>query len=444
MRRAIARGDAMSAREYNFDGLIGPTHNYAGLSRGNIASARHAQMRSRPKHAALQGLEKMRFMMGLGLGQGILLPHLRPHLPTLYALGFRGSPEQMIAAAHRADPQLVRWVSSASAMWAANAATVSPSADTADGRVHFSVANLATMPHRALESHFTEQLLLQMFSDPEHFVIHSPMPGGVYMGDEGAANHGRLAPYHGAAGVEIFVYGGASVGRFPARQTRNASQAVARRHGVLSEKTLFVQQSRHAIGAGAFHNDVVSVTNGGVLFTHAHSFEDQAGTYAQLRTLYPDLMVIEATDVSLEDAIASYLFNSQLVTLPEGSMALILPTECAETPSVHRYLQNLLTQNTPIQHTHFINVRESMRNGGGPACLRLRVVLRDDEAQALDPRFVLNDARAMQLQAWIERTYPDEIDPEDMQDAALHRQCLSALDDLTALLGLGSLYAFQT
>jgi succinylarginine dihydrolase len=427
------------SREYNFDGLIGPTHNYAGLSLGNVASARNAGDVARPKQAALQGVQKMRLLMSLGIGQGVLLPHLRPHLPTLHALGFRGSPEAMIAACYSADPALLRMVSSASSMWTANAATVSPSADTRDGRLHMTVANLAAMPHRAIEPDFTLQLLRKMFSNDVVFAVHPALPGGVHFGDEGAANHGRFATAHGAAGTQLFVYGDNTGGRYPARQTLRASQAVARAHGVTS--AVFVQQSNAAIDAGAFHNDVVSVTNGNILFTHEDAFEQPDKAYADLRTAYPALQIVEAprAAVPLKEAISSYLFNSQLITLPTGVTALILPQECAENAATSAYLQSL-----EGIACHFIDVRESMRNGGGPACLRLRVVMTEAEAAGIDQRFLLDDAKAAALEAWISRCYPDEIRPDDLGDPMLHRQCLTALDELTQLLDLGSLYNFQT
>jgi succinylarginine dihydrolase len=426
-------------REYNFDGLIGPTHNYAGLSRGNIASARNANDIARPKQAALQGLAKMRLLISLGIGQGVMLPHLRPHLPTLHTLGFRGSPETMIAACHQADPALLRLLSSASSMWCANAATISPSVDTTDEKIHITTANLVSMPHRAIEPEFTYQLLALMFNDARYFSVHTALPGNVIFGDEGAANHGRLAASHSAPGVELFVYGDNQGGRYPARQSLRSSQAIARAHGV--RKAVFIQQSNAAINAGAFHNDVVSVSNGHILFAHEDAFEQPDRCYADLQQAFPDidLKIVPRRQVPLADAISSYLFNSQLVTLPDASMALIMPSECAETASTATYLKNL----EGISQQHFIDVRESMRNGGGPACLRLRIALTDAEAAAADQRFLMDEAKISVLEQWVSRTYPDEIKPEDMADIQLHRQCLSALDELTTLLGLGNLYAFQ-
>lgn len=419
--------------EFNFDGLIGPSHNYAGLSLGNVASALNAGDVSRPRQAALQGLGKMRLLMSLGLKQGVLLPHLRPHLPTLHALGFRGSPEVMIAAAHRSDPALLRILYSASSMWTANAATISPSADTHDGKLHLTVANLAAMPHRSIEHDFTHRMLSLIFSDQDCFTVHPALPGGVHFGDEGAANHGRFAN-----GVELFVYGKNGDGRFPARQTRRASEAVARLHGV--KRPLFVQQSNTVIQAGAFHNDVVSVTNGAILFTHEDAFEHRLEAYQAVRASVPEALIIEAprAEVPLGDAISSYLFNSQLVTLPNGDQALIMPQECAETVSVAAFLDRV----EAIPHKHFINVRESMRNGGGPACLRLRVAMTAEEQNAVDHRFTMDDPKITALEEWVERCYPEQIHPDDLGDPALHRQCLTALDELTSLLNLGDLYAF--
>ncbi len=435
----------MMAQEINFDGLIGPTHNYAGLSLGNVASSKNAGGVARPKLAALQGLGKMRLMLSLGLGQGVLLPQLRPHLPTLHALGFRGSPERMIADAHFADPALLRVASSASSMWTANAATVSPSADTADSKVHFTTANLATMLHRSIEHTFTEKLLRTIFHDQAHFAVHAAVPGGIHLGDEGAANHGRLSDRHGNAGVEVFVYSDKRGGRFPGRQSLRASEAVVRLHGLAPERTAFLQQANAAIEGGAFHNDVVSVTNGSVLFTHGCAFENHFTTIDNLRKAYPALEVIEVPEnaVPMADAISSYLFNSQLVTLPDGSMALILPTEVEQTASTAAYVAYLLANNTSIKQARYIDVRESMKNGGGPACLRLRVVLTEDELAAADQRFIMDDEKILALENWVNAAYPNEIHPDDLGDIAVHRQCLEALDTLTQMLNLDSLYSFQ-
>ena len=206
---------------------------------------------------------------------------------------------------------------SASAMWAANAATVSPAPDTDDGRCHLTVANLRTMPHRSHEWPETLAQLRLAFGDESRFAVHAPVPPAY--GDEGAANHMRLCASHDAAGVEIFVYG-VGGGGFPARQHFEASKAVARLNRLDPARTLFAQQSEAAIAAGAFHNDVVAVANERVLFAHEQAFADKEALYADLRRLLPEVEIVEvpAADVSLAEAIRSYLFNAQLVTLPDG------------------------------------------------------------------------------------------------------------------------------
>jgi succinylarginine dihydrolase len=362
--------------EYNFDGLIGPTHNYAGLSFGNIASATNKGAKSNPKEAALQGLAKMRAAMELGLKQGFLPPQDRPHLKTLHTLGFSGTEREVVEKAAKREPLLLANCYAASSMWTANAGTVAPSPDTEDGKVHFTPANLAANFHRSIEADTTARVLKHIFADTRYFAHHPPLPGGTHFGDEGAANHGRLCESHGEKGVHLFVYG-QDGDRFPARQKKRASEAVARNHQIDPAHAVFVEQSKTALDAGAFHNDVVGVANGAVLFLHEQSFADPQAAYSEIREKAPFVEIVEAPAdaVSLEDCIKSYLFNSQLLTLPGGEMALLLPTESEENDRVKAFVDATLSRNNPINRVIYKNVRESMRNGGGPACLRLRVVL---------------------------------------------------------------------
>ena len=435
--------------EYNFDGLIGPTHNYAGLSFGNIASATNAGAASNPKEAALQGLAKMRAAMELGLKQGFLPPQDRPHLKTLRALGFSGTDAQVIEQAGKTDLQLLANNYAASSMWTANAGTVAPSPDAADGKVHFTPANLAANFHRSIEADTTARVLRHIFNDGETFAHHPPLPGGVHFGDEGAANHGRLCQSHGDKGVHLFVYG-RDGDRFPARQKKRASQAVARNHQLDPAKTVFIEQSKKALDAGAFHNDVVGVANGTALFLHEESFADPKAAYAAIREAAPFVEIIEAQadKVSLEDCIKSYLFNSQLLTLPDeggggGEMALLLPTESEENERVKTFVDETLSKNNPINRVIYKNVRESMRNGGGPACLRLRVVLSEHEAAAADQHFLLDPDKINALENWVKEFYRDRIAPDDLRDPALMEESLAAMDALTELLGMGAFYDFQ-
>src|SRR6266581_101455 len=222
---------AETTTEINFDGLPGPTHNYSGLAIGNLASERNKSLVANPRQAALQGLAKMKTLVDRGFAQAVLPPHERPDIAALRALGFAGSEKDVLATAARQAPQLLAACSSAAAMWAANAATVSPSADTADGRVHFTPANLVAHFHRSLEAATTTRVLRAIFADERHFTVHDALPSVPQFGDEGAANHTRFAAAAGAPGVELFVYGRAGFDagapaprRFPARQTREASE----------------------------------------------------------------------------------------------------------------------------------------------------------------------------------------------------------------------------
>lgn len=434
----------MTHKEYNFDGLIGPTHNYAGLSFGNLASAKNAGAASNPREAALQGLAKMRAAMELGLRQGFLPPQDRPHLKTLRALGFSGADKQIIEKAAKTEPQLLANCYAASCMWTANAGTVAPSPDTTDGKVHFTAANLAANFHRSIEADTTARTLAHIFNNDDYFVHHPPLPGAMHFGDEGAANHGRLCEDHGDAGVQLFVYGEDGE-KFPARQKKLASEAIARSHLLDPAKTVFVQQSAAALDAGAFHNDVVGVANGSVLFLHAESFADPRAAYAAIREAAPFVEIVEAPadKVSLHDCIKSYLFNSQLLTLPGGEMALLLPVEAEENANVKAFVDETASRNNPINRVIYKNVRESMRNGGGPACLRLRVVLSDDEAKAANAHFLLDDDKVTKLEAWVKDHYRDRITPDELRDPSLMEESFAAMQALTDLLAMGAFYDFQ-
>jgi succinylarginine dihydrolase len=416
----------MALTEINFDGIIGPSHNYSGLSAGNIASATNKGLISHPRAAALQGIEKMRHNLRLGLAQGFFLPHPRPDRAWLAELGTRVEdvPASLRPAAF-----------SASAMWAANAATVSPAPDTADGRCHLTAANLRTMAHRSHEWPATLAQLRLAFAEDTAFTVHSPVP--ATFGDEGAANHMRLCASHGEAGVEVFVYGQRG-GAFPVRQHEEASRAIARLHGLDPERTLFVCQSEAAVAAGAFHNDVVAVANENLLFAHEQAFENRPAFYAELKRLLPEAEIVEvpASAVSLEDAIRSYLFNGQLVTLPEGGMALILPEEARDTPSVWTWLETMVAGNGAIRALKVVDVRQSMANGGGPACLRLRVVA---DPATIDPRFMADEARLDRIAGVIGREWPEAIAPEDLLDPALWQRMEQARAALLEALDLSEL-----
>ncbi|MEX1198605.1 MAG: N-succinylarginine dihydrolase [Pseudohongiellaceae bacterium] len=444
----------MKTVEVNFDGLVGPTHNYAGLSHGNVASQQHRHSPASPRAAALQGLAKMRRLGEMGLVQGVLPPHERPHMPTLHRLGFRGNDAQILAQAAREAPSLLAAVSSAAAMWAANAATVSPSADSDDGRLHVTPANLNAKFHRSIEHPTTERALRALFSDPVHFAVHEALPASPHFGDEGAANHTRLCAAHGAPGLHLFVYGRESLNdrapapqRYPARQTREACQALARRHGLEPEQCVFAQQNPAVIDKGVFHNDVIAVGNGPVLLYHEEAFLDSDAVLREINEKLPDAQLlpvpVSVGELDVEEAISSYLFNSQLVSLENGDMALIVPQECQDSVRAREVLERIVRDNSnPIRRLEIMDLKQSMRNGGGPACLRLRVVLTGTERQAVSAGIVTHDLLG-QLESWVDRNYRDELTQDDLGDPALLDESRSALDELTRILDLGPIYDFQ-
>ncbi|MDW6094323.1 N-succinylarginine dihydrolase [Vibrio rhizosphaerae] len=445
----------MPAVEVNFDGLVGLTHNYAGLSFGNVASTSNKSQAANPKLAALQGLQKMKALADSGFKQGVLPPQERPCIPTLRRLGFSGTDAQVLTQAARQAPHILTAVSSASSMWVANAATVSPSADTQDRRVHFTVANLNNKFHRAIEAETTGNALRRIFADPDHFAHHAALPQQAIMGDEGAANHNRLCQHYGAAGVEVFVYGRQVYGgrvepkRYPARQTREASEAIARLHQLDPARTVFVQQNPEVIDQGVFHNDVIAVSNGPVLFYHQEAFLNPSAAFAEMQAKLAavacELMPVEvpSAQVSVADAVNTYLFNSQLLTKADGKMLIVVPQEAREHEGVWRYLSELIQSNGPIDAVQVFNLRESMRNGGGPACLRLRVVLNEAEIQATNPHVLMSDEVYRTLTNWVERHYRDRLSEHDLADPQLLLENQTALDELTRILHLGSIYPFQ-
>ena len=418
-------GRALTLAEINFDGIVGPTHNYAGLSLGNLAATAHAGDISYPRAAALQGLAKMRGNLALGLAQGFFVPLPRPNESWLEA----------VAADEATDRALLAAAWSASAMWTANAATVSPAPDTADGRCHLTVANLVTMPHRSHEWPDTLRQLRLAFADERHFAVHDPVP--PCFGDEGAANHMRLAAAHQAPGIEVFVYGRGG-GAFPARQHEQAGRIVARRHGLDPARVLFIEQNPDAIAAGAFHNDVVAVANERVLLCHELAFAEPEAAYRAIREAAPETEIVVVPDsaVSLAEAVRSYLFNAQLVTLPAGEQALVIPLEAWESGPVRAFLDALIAGNGPIRRVVPVDVRQSMANGGGPACLRLRVVA---DPGTVDPRFLLDEAKAEAIEQVVAVHWPEQIDPGDLGSEVLERTVRAARGALLERLDLEQL-----
>ncbi|MGI0117647.1 N-succinylarginine dihydrolase [Zooshikella sp. RANM57] len=444
----------MRAVEANFDGLVGPTHNYAGLSYGNVASSKNQQVASKPKEAALQGLAKMKALHDMGFVQGVLAPQERPDIRTLKRLGFSGSDAQILKHAAKSDPVLLASCCSASSMWTANAATISPSSDTQDGKIHITPANLVNKFHRSIEPETTARILQAVFNDNQYFHHHPPLPAVDVFGDEGAANHTRLCNDYHDAGLELFVFGRYGFSseksapcRFPARHTYEASTAIARLHGLALERTLFIQQNPDVIDQGVFHNDVIAVGNRNVLLFHEQAFLDKNEILNKLchffhdKPFYP--IEVSSNFVSVKDAVDTYLFNSQLLSLANGEMVIVVPEECLHNSAVKHYLSELTNADNPINKVLSFNLKQSMQNGGGPACLRLRVTLSPEELNAVNPHCILNESLYAKLTHWVNKHYRDQLMIKDLSDPSLLDETQIALDELTQILKLGSIYPFQ-
>ena len=434
--------------EINFDGLIGPTHNYAGLSQGNLASQKHLNKTSNPKAAALQGLDKMRLIMDQWIPQGFFLPHERPHLKTLRALGFSGTDEDIINRATKQNPLLLKNVYSASSMWAANAATFSPSIDSYDQNIHITPANLNTMFHRSIEHEFTKTQLELMFGGVA--IVHDPIENISGYGDEGAANHLRVSEQHLKSGFQIFVYGSSAFEVHQGMITRQAeeiSKAVSIMHQLDPDRVLFLKQNEQAINAGSFHNDIVSLANEEVFIFHQEAFADRVELERILHHLKDHVkgfhpIEILSEDISLDDLVSSYLLNSQLITVKNNEMMMLLPEEVQNHSNCMRWLDEIKSS-SPIKHIEFVDIRQSMMNGGGPACLRFKITVNNDEFNQINEKFLLTPKKLMDLRALVTKHYRDKLNPADLLDNNLVQESYRFLDELTQLLDLGNVYDFQ-
>lgn len=450
----------MNYKEYNFDGLVGMSHHYGGHSFGNVASSNNNAAVSNPKQAALQGLAKAKTLSDMGVknglwGQGILPPQERPFLPVLRKLGFDGSDANIIEQSAKHYPQIFAKTCSAASMWTANAATVSPSLDSLDGKLHFTAANLVAMYHRSIEHETTSNILQSIFSDKAHFAHHGALPQNMLYGDEGAANHTRFYSDISKRGVEFFVYGAKALStnaldvapkKFPARQTLEASSIIARNHKLADESTVFAQQNPDAIDAGVFHNDVIAVGHGNFMMCHEMAFLDKENVYKALENALGDKLFIYEVlndDLPIEDVVSSYLFNSQIIGNAQDGMTIIAPEESENNPKVKAVIDKIIASNGPVNAVRYFDVKQSMQNGGGPACLRLRVMMSDVEAKAVKANVFLDDALYVRLTDWVNKHYRDHLVIEDMADIAFYNECCAGLDALTQILKIGNVYDFQ-
>lgn len=417
-------------------GLPGPSHGFGGLAAGNQASQHNGGRSSAPRQAALQVLDLAALLLDLGVPSVVLPPHSRPHLASLRALGYDAegaSPEQVIDAVATDDPELLRQLSSAAAMWCANLATVIPGADLGHGRSIIQVANLSSQPHRAIEAATGQAVLAHLLAGVAAVDILPPLPASWR--DEGAANHLRVGQCH------VLVHGGGhgwgALPRVaPARQHPRASRALIRRAGLAAERSLLVQQQPTAIDAGVFHNDVIALSHDRRLWLHHHAWCEQSAVLAILAQRCPGLRVdvVSNDELSLAEAVTSYLFNSQVVTSSDGRVVLIAPGQCASgrpAAVIDRWIANGL-----IDEAHCVAVDQSMANGGGPACLRLRLPLTEQQLAQLAPGLRLDREQVAWLRGWVTRWYPAQATANELADPVRWQHDQAALRELSDHCGL--------
>jgi succinylarginine dihydrolase len=205
---------------------------------------------------------------------------------------------------------------------------------------------------------------------------------------------------------------------------------------------LLVQQQARAIDAGAFHNDVVLVNAGERLLLHEYALVEQERILSSLRQSLPTLRIFQVAqrDLSLRQAVKSYLFNSQLLHSSQGYV-LLAPLQSSQGPAA-RIIRRLVEEGF-VDHVVFQDLEQSMAGGGGPACLRLRLPLTAQEMASIPPGILLNTTTLQRLQAWVTRYYRDALHPADLADPQLLQEAYEALDALTQLLALGAFYPFQ-
>ena len=425
-------------REVNFDGLVGPTHHFGGLGVGNVASQANCARVSRPREAALEGLEKAWLIAQLGVPQVLLPPLVRPNRELLKSFGFCGSVSSQLKAAYETDPQLLSAAMSASAMWSANAATVSPVTDTADGRLHITPANLISSLHRAQEATERAEMFRTLWNGCDDVIVHDPLPAIVPLRDEGAANHLRLCDATGEQGVEIFISGDNESGsvatrRFMVRQTRATGRAIGRLHQLKPDCVFHLQQSAAAIDAGVFHNDVISTAHEHLWFMHEVAFEAAEKSLCEIEAAFLRqtglklrIIVVGLNELPLPAAVQTYLFNSQMVTLPKADprepsrFHWIAPEQCEKRLETNQLLQRWQRDSElSLEKVQYVRLHESMANGGGPACLRLRISLNREQLAALPPRIFLDAEQYHRVHDWIVKWYPEQLALPDLADATL-------------------------
>lgn len=436
--------------EVNLDSLIGLGHHFGGLSPGNLASTTHKNELSNPQAAALQGLEKAWLLQTITSRQLLLPPLLRPHESLLQTAGFIGSYESAMARALEVEPDLVSAIWSSSFVWTANLGIFTPSCDSASGKSHLTLANLCTNLHRSLESGERFESLQKWLSGAIN--VHAPLPSSLSLADEGAANHTRFFSLtNPECGLHHFVYGLSPEGTphsqktsiYPARQSLRAAQWIARRHELIENHVMYTQQNPNVIDQGVFHNDVICTGHGSFLLCHEQAFVHGMNEVDLLRRRFQELTgdalcveLVSSQQLSVELAVKTYLFNSQLVLTPQGPV-IIAALECERHPQTYTLLQDL-KQRWSLAGLYFVDLTQSMHNGGGPACLRLRLPMKPSQYQKLSA-FHLTPKRYQQLKTLIEKDYPTQLTKSMLIDKSYRDHAVAVQEKILQIFGLWKL-----
>jgi succinylarginine dihydrolase len=256
------------------------------------------------------------------------------------------------------------------------------------------------------------------------------LPSSQPLRDEGAANHMRLcgSGNNRNRAVHVFVHEPASESdslsplRYVSRQSVVASHHVSRKLTLAEEKCVFIEQSQRAINAGVFHNDVIATSHGNLLLCHELAFTNTPQSIERMSEKYRQVVgeeliceIVTESMLPIEESVRSYLFNSQILSKSDGSFHLLCPSECGESERVRTVIEGwLASESNPISSVETIGVQESMSNGGGPACLRLRLDVDEEQVSQLEPRWRFTPERHSEIARWIDNYYPARLCIDDL------------------------------
>ena len=430
------------AYEVYFETLPGMTHCYED----EIAN---------PKEAALQLLNKMKFLDSLGIKQVVLPPQEHPYMPLLKRIGFEGTTKDKLTSLKKAAPWLIPQICMSSNH---RNATVCPSIDSANSHLHFTPANQASSFMRSQDTEPTNRLLKALFKNPVFFEIHPPLPAVEFFYDEGAKNHFRFCKNYGSPGVQLFTFGKSyqpSLTPLPfpekiaARQSKEASEAITRLHRTYPGHNVFAFQNPNAIDLGTSHSDLLAISNQNLLLIHSRALWKQSDIIKQLKKLVADvsgteLTVIEITEkqLALKAALESHFFNSQIITLSDNSMTLISSNTCKEFES--GFLKEILEDNdNPIGSIHFVDLSEINKKGGGPASTCLQVVMNASELSEISESVFFRESLYHQLVDHVNKSYPTSLSITDLSDPNLYLKFMDSLNEICHILNLKGIYSFQ-